>query len=268
MACKPKELSGCIPSKKIQYLNDKFPQLPFELGCLLDEAFLKIVKELNMKCMYECDSTGTTFYWETDGDGVRTNWTDSSKSTPYTPIPPFKPAPTDRPRADIEPILIEAEDQNGLCIWVKKIEGINADGTPMDVPPKYYTEPDCLNEVTTADFEAPLKPKQPEVVLFEEIDNAKQTVEVTDASPITLTPPPNATGARIQVSGCIRACSDGTTPTPTTGFRFGDNGLFNLGCVDADTQGNDPDQLANFKAIAEAGKSGTLTITYFEKVIS
>ena len=267
MGCKPKNTSGCIKDKYIQYLNDKFPQLPFEFGCVLDEAFQKIIKESNMKCMYECDSTGTTFFTHIDGDGIRTEWTDSTMTVPYVSQGTLKPAPTDRiqPSCDIE--ILEAEDQNGVCVWVEHVKGFDADGLPLRTI-KYFDSAALITELEVTDLALPLKTKQPEVIQFEEIDGAKETIKVSDEEPVTLPNiPEGATGARVQVhSGCVRACSDGTVPTVDTGFRFGDTGRFVLGCVSNDTLGADTDQLENFQVIAEAGETATLTVTYFEKV--
>lgn len=59
-------LSDCFSPKQITILNDKFPQLPFELGCVLDEAFFKIlnsieVMQMDTEVLCFCDETGTNY---------------------------------------------------------------------------------------------------------------------------------------------------------------------------------------------------------------
>jgi hypothetical protein len=63
-------LSGCLTDKQIMLLNNRLPQLPFELGCALDEAFFKLLElimeqpqgdTVDTEVLCYCDDTGIQY---------------------------------------------------------------------------------------------------------------------------------------------------------------------------------------------------------------
>lgn len=61
-------LSGCLTDKQLLILNERFPQLPFELGCVLDEAFFKILElalekdTMDTEVLCYCDDSGMRYF--------------------------------------------------------------------------------------------------------------------------------------------------------------------------------------------------------------
>lgn len=60
-------LTGCLTDKQLMILNNRFPQLPFELGCVLDEAFFKILEltlekdTMDTEVLCYCDDSGMRY---------------------------------------------------------------------------------------------------------------------------------------------------------------------------------------------------------------
>lgn len=60
-------LSGCLTDKQLMILNERFPQLPFELGCVLDEAFFKLLElalekdTMDTEVLCYCDDSGMRY---------------------------------------------------------------------------------------------------------------------------------------------------------------------------------------------------------------
>jgi len=97
-----------------------------------------------------------------------------------------------------------------------------------------------------------------------------QQIAITDAAVVTLTVPSDAIGATIQAvlttgGDTIRFTVDGvTTPSDTLGFALEHIDSIDIGKTPLQP-GGDPDELANFKAIAATGFVGYIRVIYYKK---
>lgn len=104
---------------------------------------------------------------------------------------------------------------------------------------------------------------------FDVIEPSTQQIAITDAATVTLTVPATAVGATVQAvlaaSGeQVKFTVDGTsTPDDVTGFAIEHLGSVDLGKT-PEAPGGDPDELANFLAIAVTGVTGYLRVVYYE----
>jgi hypothetical protein len=102
---------------------------------------------------------------------------------------------------------------------------------------------------------------------IQEVVAPSQILAVTDAAAVTLTVPPGAVGAIIQVqvtsgTGAVRTYWDGQTATSLLGYRAHNLSEIVLGTI-AQLQAASPDELADFSARAETGTAANLYVTYY-----
>jgi len=134
--------------------------------------------------------------------------------------------------------------------------------TPTGTPKKSCKPRPAYN------FELDWENQRSTQIKFDMIEAASESIAIDDTTVQSLTVPADALGARVyfEGNGEIRIFADGQNPNVNVGIPVCDGDQIELGCT-PDKHSGDVQELANFRAIATTGVSGTLIINYYKRQI-